>query len=351
MDLFEFAAALDSFSDPAKFVTDVGAILDLPSYLAFAATEIYLGHWDGYAWTKNNFYVHRRTSDMRWQFIPWGVDQTLRDHLGPFGGDGRLQQMCDASQPCRDQLALAFMDVVARSAALDLAGKAAELGGLIAPYVAADPRKECTAQANKGEIQANIDFLNGRAASVADGLKCTVPGAVDNDKDGYSACIDDCNDFDPKVHPNAAEVCDLDDDNCNGVWDDDPKCPQCVNKDLPGPGTADFCFVGKDYSAAEASCKAKGGTMLSIHSQAVQDWASTTAFGINDAEWWIGLDDLDVEGTFTWSDGTPLDFTAWNDGEPNNAGEEDCANLPPWTGGRWNDLPCDHVQPYICRMP
>ena len=85
--------------------------------------------------------------------------------------------------------------------------------------------------------------------------------------------------------------------------------------------------------------------------QAIQDWAKTTAFAINASEWWIGLDDLDQEGAFTWSDGTPLDFTAWNDGEPNNAGEEDCANLPAWNGGLWNDLPCDHVLPYICRMP
>lgn len=350
-DLFEFAAALDSFTDPKKYATDVAAILDLPNYLAFSATEIYLGHWDGYAWTKNNFFVHRRTSDMKWQFMPWGTDQTLRDHLDPFGGDGRLQMMCDASQPCRDQLAVAFGDAIDRAAALDLAGKAMQLSTVTAAAFAADPRKECNASDHTNSINGNIDFLNNRPNSVMDGLKCTNPGLVDNDKDGYSACIDDCNDNDAKVHPNAPEVCDLDDDNCNGIWDDDPKCPQCVNKDLPGPGTADFCFVGKNYLAAEAACLAKGGKMLSIHSLAIQDWTKTTAFAIANKEWWIGLDDIDQEGTFKWSDGTPLDYTYWNDGEPNNAGNEDCANLPPWTGGRWNDLPCDHVQPYVCRMP
>ena len=75
------------------------------------------------------------------------------------------------------------------------------------------------------------------------------------------------------------------------------------------------------------------------------------AFAIAGAEWWIGLNDVAQEGAFKWTDGTPVDFDFWNEGEPNNAGEEDCANIPAWTGGRWNDLPCDHAHPYICRTP
>ena len=52
-----------------------------------------------------------------------------------------------------------------------------------------------------------------------------------------------------------------------------------------------------------------------------------------------------------WTDGTPLEFTAWNEGEPNNVGEEDCVNLPTWSAGLWNDLPCDAQLPYICATP
>lgn len=349
-DLFAFAAALDGMTDPEAFPGDVDAVLALDEFLAFAATEIYLGHWDGYAWTRNNFSIYRRP-DLRWQFLPWGIDQTLRDHMDPFGGDGRLQQMCAGSPTCRPQLAAAFEQVVAGVAALDLAGRAAELGELIAADVLADPRKECSPEDNEGSIAANIDFLGSRADSIASGLLCTDPGAVDDDGDGYSACLDDCNDGDPNVNPGATEVCDLDDDNCNGVWDDAPNCPKCATKDLPGPGTAAFCFVARTYLEAEADCLAQGGKMLSIHSQTIQDWAAAEAFAIADADWWIGLDDLDQEGAFTWSDGTPLDFTAWNEGEPNNVGDEDCVNLPNWTGGLWNDLPCEELRPYICRMP
>lgn len=49
-----------------------------------------------------------------------------------------------------------------------------------------------------------------------------------------------------------------------------------------------------------------------------------------------------------WNDGTPLDFTAWNPGEPNNDGDnEDCVHL--WTnaGALWNDIPCTGSGVYI----
>ena len=43
---------------------------------------------------------------------------------------------------------------------------------------------------------------------------------------------------------------------------------------------------------------------------------------------WIGLKKLEPysQNNFEWSDGTPYDFTAWKDGEPNNGGP-DCKFL------------------------
>ena len=48
-----------------------------------------------------------------------------------------------------------------------------------------------------------------------------VPSCYDNDRDGYTNCAGDCNDFDPAVHPGAIDICDEIDNNCNGEIDED----------------------------------------------------------------------------------------------------------------------------------
>ena len=67
---------------------------------------------------------------------------------------------------------------------------------------------------------------------------------------------------------------------------------------------------------------------------------------------WLGYNDIDHEGTFVWSDGSPDTFQKWYRGEPNNAGGgEDCAYT---RGGKssstWNDLGCVETQrkPFVC---
>ena len=68
-------------------------------------------------------------------------------------------------------------------------------------------------------------------------------GATDDDGDGYTINNGDCDDGDPDVHPDAAEVCDGSDQNCN--WMIDEGFP-----DDDGDGF-DTCGVGV---AAQADC-------------------------------------------------------------------------------------------------
>ena len=353
MDLQALVAALDAIVDPDQFVTEASKVIDLDNFLTMAATEIYLGHWDGYAWTRNNFFIYRRPSDMRWVFMPWGVDQTLQDYLDPFGGQGRVNQMCDASLECRKLLAAKFEAVVARVDELGLAVTAQTIADNVRPAALADPRKEYDIGSVDDRVAANIDFLTNRGNAVKAQLQCTDPKAVDVDKDGFSGCSDDCDDNNKAVHPGAPEVCDLDDDNCDGQWDNDPKCPQCIKQPLPAPaiGNAAFCFGAKTWVDAEADCVKQGGHLLSMHDLKMQTFAINGAFAIQDTDWWIGLSDLKAEGTYVWTDGTPFNFNRWAGGEPNNAGDEDCAHLAPWAGGDWNDMFCLQERPYICRVP
>ena len=89
--------------------------------------------------------------------------------------------------------------------------------------------------------------------------------ALDQDNDGYNACVD-CNDKNPAINPGAAEVCDGVDNNCNGQVDEG--CVTCTDGDHDGyfaqglqcgtaadcddtradvyPGAPELCFDGID---------------------------------------------------------------------------------------------------------
>ncbi|EYF03863.1 CotH kinase family protein [Chondromyces apiculatus] len=350
-DITELAEALDQMTDPDTFLTDVAEVIDIEAYLRFAATEIYVGHWDGYAYWQNNYYIYRRPSDSRWVFIPWGIDQTFSDYMDPFSTYARVQNMCTASLPCRQRLAQTYEEVIARASDLDLVGLATGLEPFLWDAVLDDPRKELDAGSVSSSMASTIDFLTNRPADVMGRLGCVDPEGVDLDGDGASGCGYDCNDQDASVYPGAPEQCNLADDDCDGVWDNDPSCPQYLMEPAPGGGTLAFSFSPRTWSDAEADCVGQGGHLVSIHDQATQDAVVSTALSIANGDWWIGFNDQDEEGVFTWTDGSPVDYTSWGGGEPNNYNDEEhCGHLT-GGGGAWNDLTCYYGARYVCRLP
>ena len=67
-------------------------------------------------------------------------------------------------------------------------------------------------------------------------------------------------------------------------------------------------------------------------------------------ELWIGLRDLEKEGCWTWTDGSPFFYATWDTSnsrtQPDNGGErwahrgEDCATVSS-TDGNFNDMNCN----------
>ena len=85
-DWSDIDAVVAALTDP----TDAGlealqSIVDLDRFLTFWATEVLVGHWDGYAGDRNNFWFYR-VPDGRFVFLPWGTDGTfhLSDDPNPF---------------------------------------------------------------------------------------------------------------------------------------------------------------------------------------------------------------------------------------------------------------------------
>lgn len=56
---------------------------------------------------------------------------------------------------------------------------------------------------------------------------------------------------------------------------------------------------------------------------------------------------MTAENNFVWDDGTPTDYTNWNNNEPNDWGSgEDCVHFRKNVG--WNDIRCSAKGHYVC---
>jgi hypothetical protein len=98
-----------------------------------------------------------------------------------------------------------------------------------------------------------------------------------------------------------------------------------------------------NYWEAERQAMALGGHLVSITSQAEEDWVYSTFLSRRGRTFWIGLNREYEGGPFArWRSGEKYAFSAWNPGEPNNAGgHEACTHI--LDNNRWNDLPCHYA--------
>ncbi|KFP11519.1 Macrophage mannose receptor 1, partial [Egretta garzetta] len=114
------------------------------------------------------------------------------------------------------------------------------------------------------------------------------------------------------------------------------------------------CFMvhrdPREWREALRSCNESNGNLASIHNPEEHGFIlSQLGYKAAD-ELWIGLNDLNTQMYFEWSDGTPVTYTKWLPGEPSHAvsGQEDCVIMA-GEDGYWADSACDRKLGYICR--
>uniref|UniRef100_A0A3B4A4A9 Mannose receptor, C type 1b n=1 Tax=Periophthalmus magnuspinnatus TaxID=409849 RepID=A0A3B4A4A9_9GOBI len=131
-----------------------------------------------------------------------------------------------------------------------------------------------------------------------------------------------------------------------------PKCPDGWNK----ISSRNYCskfFTGpraneKTWFEAREYCRDIGGDLLSIHSR---DELRVARHG----KAWIGLYVPDANTGYAWSDGSPVNFQHWQEGEPNNFNNaEACAEFTIYNWderGSWNDVNCEAYSDWLCQIP
>ncbi|KAL3988682.1 somatostatin receptor 2 [Sarotherodon galilaeus] len=110
----------------------------------------------------------------------------------------------------------------------------------------------------------------------------------------------------------------------------------------------------KTWYEARDYCRAIGGDLVSIHSSAdlLHTQSYTYYHWIN--QYWIGLSAPDPDTGYVWSDGSPVNFQKWKDGEPNNKNDaEFCVEMghEHWGGTFfWSDVHCEKYNGWICQI-
>ncbi|XP_068712220.1 uncharacterized protein [Montipora foliosa] len=65
---------------------------------------------------------------------------------------------------------------------------------------------------------------------------------------------------------------------------------------------------------------------------------------------WTGLNDRITEGTYTWSDGTSVEYSTWKANEP-TGDKEDCVGVQVTNYGTMSDVLCNQLHNYVSRQP
>ncbi|XP_038046213.1 lymphocyte antigen 75-like [Patiria miniata] len=106
-----------------------------------------------------------------------------------------------------------------------------------------------------------------------------------------------------------------------------------------------------NWDTANRECENMGATLASFHHPDEEKYLISKFSPTTNRRFWIGLNDQRFEGGYAWSDDTPVEYTNWAAGEPNDyGGWEECVETD-FKGGRWNDQSCWDRRNYICAIP
>ena len=124
-------------------------------------------------------------------------------------------------------------------------------------------------------------------------------------------------------------------------------------------GDCDLIYEGSCYKVfevstpinwldAQSSCGIWGGDLTSITTERENSYLNTI---IPDtvSDCWIGLNDRDVEGTYTWINGTVFTPPSFVTIQSNDAAS-DCVEFDTTVGGSWVTVGCDTTrQSFLCK--
>lgn len=74
--LVHFLDVLNNTSN-TSFMQEIEKVFNVNQFLKYYAVAVFIGHWDGYAYNKNNFYLYDNPNTGKFEFIPYDLDNTF----------------------------------------------------------------------------------------------------------------------------------------------------------------------------------------------------------------------------------------------------------------------------------
>ena len=116
----------------------------------------------------------------------------------------------------------------------------------------------------------------------------------------------------------------------------------------------DNCYllvrVRYNYHAAEQHCQSLSERGRPAHLVSILDEEENQFVTHYGNDLWIGYNDLDVEGVYTWIDGSPVGYEGWAPGFPvgDARGNQDC--IVTYKRTMWKEYFCSQSMRSMCKM-
>jgi hypothetical protein len=136
-DLTRFLDTMTNFSGE-QWWEEITQIANMREITLDIATEAYVGHWDGYPYNRNNYYITFDENGYA-HLMPWGVDQTWDGGMDYFGSVSLLFQRCQTSESCKEMYLQAMAEVSRVANSLKLDDMAVHVSAAIREDIVADP--------------------------------------------------------------------------------------------------------------------------------------------------------------------------------------------------------------------
>jgi hypothetical protein len=224
---------IDALWHDADSPPELEAMADVDTSIYEWAAEAVAGDADGYYNGRANFYLYDHpVRGFIWipndldtaydnDFLPYDASPQFPNCIGRWEPDWRhyLMMLNDPTQMDRYTTALddarAMLDVENLQSRLDFFTEQ------IAAAAEADDHRIFTMDEHAMALDSSRRYVANRAQYIDEYLSCRASGGADGDGDGFVWCRE-CDDTTAARSPNAAEVCNGVDDNCNGRIDDIP---------------------------------------------------------------------------------------------------------------------------------